>query len=59
VKRNHSGEVGAAEASRRLQIALDYTHRLLWAGKLAGKKIGKSWRIPVQAIEDRKTHLGR
>ncbi len=59
MKMNRSGEVSAAEASRRLQIALDYTYRLLWAGKLAGRKIGNTWRIPVRAIEDRKAQLGR
>ena len=59
MKTNCSGEVSAAEAARRLKIALDYTYRLLWAGKLAGRKIGKTWRIPVQAINDRKEQLAR
>jgi excisionase family DNA binding protein len=59
VNPNHGGEVSAAEAARRLQIALDYTYRLLWSGKLAGRKVGKTWRIPVQAINDRKENLAR
>lgn len=52
-------EVGAAEAARRLEIALDYLYRLLWSGKLAGRKIGKTWRIPVDAINLRKQQLTR
>lgn len=54
-----TNEVSAAEAARRLRIALDYTYRLLWSGKLAGRKIGKTWRIPVQAIDERKEQLER
>jgi len=57
VKPNRDGEVGAAEAARRLQIALDYTYRLLWSGKLAGRKVGKRWRIRAEAIEERKQQV--
>lgn len=52
-------EVSAVEAARRLQIALDYTYRLLWAGKLAGRKVGRTWRVPVRAINERKEHLSQ
>ncbi len=59
MKMKSSGEVSAVEAVRRLQIALDYTYRLLWAGKLAGRKVGRTWRVPIRAINERKEHLSR
>jgi excisionase family DNA binding protein len=59
VKTNSSNEVSAAEGARTLQIELDYFYRLLRCGKLAGRKVGKTWRIPVAAIEVRKAQLAR
>lgn len=46
-------EVTAVEAARKLGVALHYLYSLLWTGKLQGRKIGKEWRIPVEAIEAR------
>jgi excisionase family DNA binding protein len=46
-------ELTAIEAARRLGVGLDYLYSLLWTGKLQGRKVGKQWRIPVQAIEAR------
>jgi excisionase family DNA binding protein len=46
-------ELTAVEAARRLGVGLDYLYSLLWTGKLQGRKIGKQWRIPVEAIEAR------
>ena len=49
-------EVSAAQAARRLKVALHYTYSLLWSGKLQGRKVGKQWRIPAQAVEARLKH---
>lgn len=46
-------EVSAIEAARRLGVGLDYLYSLLWTGKLQGRKVGKQWRIPAEAIEAR------
>jgi len=46
-------EVSAIEAARRLGLGLDYLYSLLWTGKLKGRKVGKRWRIPVEAVEIR------
>ena len=48
-------EVSAIEAARRLGVGLDYLYSLLWTGKLKGHKIGKQWRVPVEAVEARLT----
>ncbi len=46
-------EMSAIEAARRLGVGLDYLYSLLWTGKLVGRKVGKRWRIPVEAVEAR------
>jgi len=46
-------EHSAIEAARRLGIAMPYLYSLLWTGKLKGRKVGKQWRIPSEAIEQR------
>lgn len=50
-------EVSAVEAARRLGIGLDYTYSLLWTGKLAGRKVGRVWRVPIRAINERRKTL--
>jgi excisionase family DNA binding protein len=51
-------EVSAVEAARRLGIGLDYLYSLLWTRKLAGRKVGRSWRIPESAIAGRLRQTG-
>jgi excisionase family DNA binding protein len=46
-------DVSAIEAARRLAVGLDYLYSLLWTGKLEGRKVGRRWRIPVEAVEAR------
>jgi len=46
-------ELSAVEAARRLGVGLDYLYSLLWTGKLQGRKVGKKWRIPAEAVETR------
>ena len=48
-------ELSPVEAARKLGVGLDYLYSLLWTGKLPGRKIGKLWRIPVEAVEVRLT----
>jgi excisionase family DNA binding protein len=51
-------EVSAIEAARRLGVGLDYLYSLLWTGKLQGRKVGKQWRIPAEAVEARLKQRG-
>jgi excisionase family DNA binding protein len=51
-------EVSAIEAARRLGVGLDYLYSLLWTGQLAGRKAGKQWRIPVEAVQARLKQRG-
>ncbi len=44
-------ELSAIEAARKLGVGLDYLYSLLWTGKLAGRKVGKRWHIPAEAVE--------
>jgi excisionase family DNA binding protein len=51
-------ELTALEATRRLGISLEYLYRLLWTGKLPGKKVGKQWRVSPEAVEERLRRRG-
>ena len=51
-------ELSAIEAARKLGIGLDYLYSLLWTGKLEGRKVGKHWRIPLEAVEARLKQRG-
>jgi excisionase family DNA binding protein len=51
-------ELSAIEAARRLQVGLDYLYSLLWTGKLAARKVGGKWRVPVEAVEARLKRRG-
>jgi len=49
----NNSELTAVEAARRLGVGLDYLYGLLWTRKLAGRKEGRSWRIPESAVIER------
>lgn len=49
----NKNELNAAESCRRLGITLDALYRLLYAGKLQGRKVEGVWRIPISAVEQR------
>ncbi len=49
----------AAEAARRLNVALSYLYGLLAIGRLSGHKEGKRWVIDAASIEERLKALGR
>ncbi|MGD0213459.1 MAG: excisionase family DNA-binding protein [Terriglobales bacterium] len=51
-------EISAIEAARRLGVGLDYLYSLLWTGKLLGRKVGKQWRIPAEAVQARRKERG-
>jgi excisionase family DNA binding protein len=51
-------EISAIEAARKLGVGLDYLYSLLWTGKLQGRKVGKQWRIPADAVEARLKQRG-
>ncbi len=46
-------ELTAIEATRRLGITLDATYRLIYAGRLPARKVGKKWQIEAAAVESR------
>ena len=51
-------EITAIEAARRLGVGLDYLYSLLWTQKLLGRKVGRRWRIPIEAVETRLKQRG-
>lgn len=51
-------DLSAIEAARKLGVGLDYLYSLLWTGKLEGRKVGKQWRIPADAVETRLRQRG-
>ena len=50
--------IGIAEAARRLNVTLKYIYDLVYSGKLTAEKAGRTWRIPVSAIEARLKQRG-
>ncbi len=52
-------ELSAVEVARRLGVGLDYLYSLLWTGKLQGRKVGKRWRIPAEAVEAKLKQRGQ
>jgi len=40
-------------AASRLGCTLKYIYDLLYSGRLAGRKVGRTWRIPADAVEAR------
>jgi len=47
-------EVSAIEAAQQLAIDPGYLYLQLRAGRIAARKVGRRWLIPVEAIEKRK-----
>ncbi len=44
-------ELTSIEAARRLGVGLQYVYSLLWTRKLAGRKVGQTWRISAEAVK--------
>lgn len=42
-----------AEAARALGVSLDYLYKLLWAGRLQGRKVGRRWQVSAAAVAAR------
>lgn len=58
MRRKARREIGGAsmtvrEAARRLGCGIKRTYDLVWSGQLEAQKIGKQWRIPMKAVQDR------
>jgi len=51
--KKESLEVTPRAGAQKLGVSLYYIYQLLWTGKLQGRKVGKQWRIPAEAIEAR------
>ena len=48
-----------ADTARRLRTTLESVYRMLYAGRLAGKKIDGKWRIPAEAVQARLKQRGQ
>lgn len=46
-------EISAVEAARRLKVGLNHIYAQLWTGKLAGRKVGHVWKVPLTEVEQR------
>ena len=51
--------VGIREAAVKLNFTLKYTYDLVYSGRLRATKIGRQWRIPLRAIEERLNQRGK
>jgi excisionase family DNA binding protein len=51
-------EVGARRAAQILGVNLQFLYQLIWSGKLSGRKVAGTWRIPKAAIETRLKQRG-
>lgn len=52
-------EISPVAAARRLGIGLDYVYVLLRSGKLAGRKVGRQWVVPTEAVAERQRRISR
>tara|TARA_R100001086_G_C11826705_1_gene255543 strand:+ start:1450 stop:1620 length:171 start_codon:yes stop_codon:yes gene_type:complete len=52
-------QLKVSEAAREMKISLDATYRLLYAGKLEGKKKDGQWVIEQAAVEQRIRKKGK
>jgi excisionase family DNA binding protein len=50
--------VGIAEAARKLNVTLKYIYDLVYSGRLPAEKMGRTWRIPAEAVEARLKQRG-
>lgn len=46
-------ELTPREVAREMRVSLGYVYHLLWAGTLQGRKVGKQWHIPAEAVNER------
>lgn len=46
-------EISVAETARKLNVTLHHVYSLVWAGRLEARKIGRQWRVSVEAVEAR------
>jgi len=53
-----SNDLTPRAAARKLGVSLYYIYQSLWAGKLVGRKVGKQWRIPAEAVNARLKQRG-
>lgn len=51
--------VGIREAAVMLNFTLKYTYDLVYSGRLRATKVGRQWRIPLSAIEQRLEQRGK
>ena len=50
--------VSIKDAARRLRVSIRFVRDLVWSGQLQAEKVGKVWRIPASAVEERLKQRG-
>ncbi len=50
---NTAVEITVRQAAVRLGNTLPYVYQLVWLGKLPARKRGRTWLVPVAAVEAR------
>lgn len=51
VAKDKEATLTPGQVAQRLGVSLPFVYYQLWAGKLPGQKVGKSWRIPLSVVE--------
>jgi excisionase family DNA binding protein len=46
-------ELSVVESARKLGVGLDRAYDLIWAGKLAARKVEGRWAVSREAVEER------
>jgi excisionase family DNA binding protein len=46
------------DAAFTLGVSLDLVYKLVWSGKLAGRKIDGKWRVSADAVQSRLAKKG-
>lgn len=45
------GDLGVAEAAKKLGVTVGYVYVLIWSDRLPAKKVGRLWRINLDAVK--------
>ncbi len=49
----NSKEVTPRVGAQMLGVNLQFLYQLIWSGKLPARKVSGTWRIPIEALEER------
>jgi excisionase family DNA binding protein len=57
--KNDKQTLGIREAAIKLNFTMKYLYDLVYSGRLRATKVGRQWRIPLSAIEERLQQRGK